>query len=125
MGLIAIPECNCNIRTQHIKVGPVTVSVEVLHAHPARVCAKVMQVERVIRPVGGSCCIGAVLSGGAHIVGPFEACVDGRFSARARVVGVLDEALAGVVLFVGETCGGDCRAGCCGGGVSAGGRTDG
>lgn len=69
-----------------------------------------MQIEGMIRSVGGSGCIGAVLSDGAHVVGSFEARVDGRLSACARIGGVFGGALAGIVLFVGETCGGDCRA---------------
>lgn len=84
-----------------------------------------MQVERVIWSIGGSRCISAILSSSAHIIGSLEARIDSRLSARARVVGILDEALASVVLFVGETCGGDCWARCGGGGIGAGGRTDG
>lgn len=52
--------------------------------------------------------IGAVLSDGAQVIDSSEACVDGRLdAARAGICRIFDETLAGVVLFVGETCGGD------------------
>lgn len=83
-----------------------------------------MQVERVIRPIGRPRRVGAVLSGGAHVVGTSEARVDGGFATCAGIGGVFGEALACVVLFVCEACGGDGRAWCGGCGVGAGGGTE-
>ena len=80
-----------------------------------------MQIERMIRSVSSSCCVGAVLSGGAHIIASPEARVDCRLAACAGIYRVFGVVLAGVVLFVGEasgsdcwTCRGDCRVGTCG-----------
>ncbi|KAL9131881.1 MAG: hypothetical protein Q9175_006665 [Cornicularia normoerica] len=74
-----------------------------------------MQIEGMIRSIDSSRCVGAVLSGGAHIIGSSEARVDGGLAACTGIRGVFDIALAGVVPFVDETSGGGCWA-CRGGG---------
>ena len=83
-----------------------------------------MQVERVIRSIGSSCRISAILSDGAHIAGSSETRIDGGLAACTGICGIFGEALACVVLFVGEACGGDCRARCGGCRVDAGGGTN-
>ena len=74
-----------------------------------------MQIEGMIRSIGSSRCIGAVLRDGAHIVCSSEARIDGGLATCARICGVLDVALAGVVLLVGEASGCDCWTSCGGG----------
>lgn len=59
-----------------------------------------MQIEGMIRSIDRSRCVGAVLSGGAHIIGSSEARVDGGLAASTGIRGVFDIALAGVVPFV-------------------------
>lgn len=84
-----------------------------------------MQIKGMIRSVGRSRCVGAVLSCGAHIIGSPEARVDGELPARAGIRGVFDVAFAGVVPLVGETSGGNSWTCCGGGGVGACGGTEG
>ena len=79
-----------------------------------------MQIEGMIRAVCSRRRVGAVLGCGAHVVGPFEARVDCRLPPCAGVPGAFGEALAGVVVLVGEIGGGDGGAWCGGGGVGAG-----
>ncbi len=79
-----------------------------------------MQIERIERSIGSCRRVGAVLSYGTLIIDSPEARVDGRQAACAWICGVFGEALAGVILFVREARGGDCRAQCRGGGVGAG-----
>lgn len=85
-----------------------------------------MQIEGIVLSICSCRRIGAVLSDGAHIIDSSKARVDGRLrAARAGIRRVFDETLAGVVLFVGETCGGDGRAWCRGRGIGAGRGTNG
>lgn len=84
-----------------------------------------MQIERMIRSVSSSCCVGAVLCGRTHIIGSPEARVNGRLAACAGIYRVFGVVLAGVVFFVSEAGGGDCWTCCGGGGVDTCGEPEG
>ena len=84
-----------------------------------------MQIERMVRSISSSCCVGAVLSGGAHIIGSPEARVDGRLAACAGIYRIFCVVLAGIVLFVGKTSGSDCWTCRGGGGVGTCGEPEG
>ena len=84
-----------------------------------------MQIERMIRSISSARCIGAVLSGGAHIVGSPEARVDCGLAVCAGICRVFDVALAGVVLSVDEATGGNCWTWRGGGGVGTRGKSEG
>lgn len=123
--LVAIPKRSDDVQIRHIEVRRITIAIEILHAHPARVRARIVQVEGMIRSVSGRCALCAVLSGGAHVVGSPEARVDGRLAAGAGIGWVFRVVLPGVVLIVGETGGSDCSACCGGGGVGTCGDAEG